>query len=215
MLLLTSPITYIIGGSKQKLRLFKNPEHCYLYHTHSMDILMKRGILFFAILFPSVALLYFGLSRDPRRLPSALIGKKAPPFSLRRADGGAAIVDLTALKGRPVVLNFWATWCGTCVEEHRLIQRAQAQFERSGTLFLSVLYADTEKNVMAFNRQFGTGAPVLLDPESRTAIDYGVAGVPETFFIDRDGIVRYKHSGLLTPDVLMTQLQAMQAEGGR
>ena len=181
MLLLTSPITYIIGGSKQKLRLFKNPEHCYLYHTHSMDILMKRGILFFAILFPSVALLYFGLSRDPRRLPSALIGKKAPPFSLRRADGGAAIVDLTALKGRPVVLNFWATWCGTCVEEHRLIQRAQ----------------------------------VLLDPESRTAIDYGVAGVPETFFIDRDGIVRYKHSGLLTPDVLMTQLQAMQAEGGR
>ncbi|MBI4367177.1 MAG: redoxin domain-containing protein [Deltaproteobacteria bacterium] len=165
---------------------------------------MKRIVLFCLIVFPAVALLYFGLTRDPRTLPSHLLGRPAPEFRLEGLDGGATA--LAAVRGRPIVLNFWSTWCGTCVEEHRLMHRAAAQFASLGVQFFSVLYADTPENARGFLARYGPAAPILLDPGLRTAIDYGVAGVPETFFIDAAGLVRYKHSGLLTPRILTEQV---------
>lgn len=169
---------------------------------------MKRWFIFLGITLPIVALLYFSLTRDPRELPCALLDKPAPQFTLVPMEGGAPVA-LAALKGSPVVLNFWSTWCGACAAEHDLIRRTAAQYESQGVRFYSVLYSDTVANVRAFTREYGKAVPVLLDPDLRAAIDYGVAGVPETFFIDRNGIVRYKQAGPLTPGVVAKQLRML------
>ncbi len=167
---------------------------------------MKKIIFLIAVTVPVIALLYFSLTRDPRELPSALVGKAAPDFQLESLDGRS--VALTDLKGSPVILNFWSTWCGSCLAEHQLIQEVSAAHPQ--IIFYSILYEDTVDNARDFLSKYGPAAPVLIDPSLRTAIDYGVAGVPETFFIDRDGIVRYKHSGPLTTEILWSKFRAIQ-----
>lgn len=170
---------------------------------------MKRGLIFLAIVLPTMALLFFGLTRDPRELPCALLGKPAPDFALQTLDGES--VHLAALRGNPVILNFWSTWCGTCAAEHAVICQARDRYAGQGVQLYSVLYSDTVENARGFLTRYGKAAPILLDHDLHTAIDYGVAGVPETFFIDRQGIVRYKHTGPLTPDVVTRQLKALES----
>lgn len=169
---------------------------------------MKKFIVLLVVVLPFVALLYFSLSRDPRVLPSALLGKPAPSFTLQTLDGKT--VSLEGLQGKPIVLNFWSTWCGPCLEEHRVIKQAVARYGKSGVLFYSVLYEDTVENAERFIETYGEAAPVLLDPGLKTAIDYGVAGVPETFFIDAKGRVIYKHAGVLTHDLLAERVSLLQ-----
>ncbi|MBI4238385.1 MAG: redoxin family protein [Deltaproteobacteria bacterium] len=174
---------------------------------------MKRVIVFFAIVVPAIGLLYFGLSRDPRVLPSALVGQRAPAFALPLLNGDAAApIALQALHGKPLVLNFWSTWCGTCAQEHQVLRQLQRIYAAQGVQLYSVLYSDTAANATRFLQQFGEAAPVLLDPELRTAIDYGVSGVPETYFIDAHGIVRHKHAGALTPDVAAARIEELLHE---
>jgi cytochrome c biogenesis protein CcmG/thiol:disulfide interchange protein DsbE len=168
---------------------------------------LKKGIIFLAVLVPIVALLYFSLTRNPRTLPSALIGKPAPAFELTTLEGEK--ISLTSLRGKPVVLNFWSTWCGPCIAEHQLIRQAVRAYAPAGVLFYSILYEDTPENAGRFIAEFGKGAPVLLDPGLKTAIDYGVAGVPETFFINREGTVVSKYAGALTPEILDNQLRIL------
>lgn len=172
---------------------------------------MKKGILFLLILIPTVALLYFGLTRDPRTLPSALLGKPALSFDLEKIEGGR--FSLSEAAGKPLVLNFWSTWCGSCAAEHRVIQRAVNEYSQKGVLFYSILYEDTTENAKKFVARYGEGAPILLDPNLRTAIDYGVAGVPETFFIDRAGRVLYKHAGPLNPVLVREKIGELLAGG--
>ncbi|MBI2982320.1 MAG: redoxin domain-containing protein [Deltaproteobacteria bacterium] len=168
---------------------------------------MKKSLVFLGILLPSLFLLYFSLTRNPRELPSALLGKPAPHFELTSLEGES--VSLDRLKGKPVVLNFWSTWCGPCLGEHQLIRKAMKSSADSDILFYSILYEDSPENAKRFLAEYGEAAPVLIDGELRTAIDYGVSGVPETFFIKRDGTIAYKHAGMLTPDLLYTQLTAL------
>ena len=151
-----------------------------------------------------VALLYFSLTRNPRILPSALLDKAAPAFALQTLEGER--VSLDELRGQPVLLNFWSTWCGPCVAEHRLIQQVQQIYALRGVHFYSILYEDTVEKAHEFIKQYGPAAPILLDPDLRTAIDYGVAGVPETFFIDTEGRVVFKHVGVLTPQLIHEKL---------
>lgn len=172
---------------------------------------MKKGLILFSLLVPTLALLYFGLTRNPRDLPSALIGAPAPDFDLETLAGKQ--VSLAKVRGRPIVLNFWSTWCGPCLEEHRLIQEIQKAAARSDLLFYSVLYEDTADNARRFISEYGQAASILLDPNLQTAINYGVSGVPETFFIDRKGVVLYKQSGRLTPTLLLDQIKRLFPEG--
>jgi cytochrome c biogenesis protein CcmG/thiol:disulfide interchange protein DsbE len=117
-------------------------------------------------------------------------------------------VSLSALRGRPVVLNFWASWCVSCKAEHPYLLDAWRHYA-SQVGFVGVLFQDTSDGARSYMRQYGGGWPSLQDPDQSVAIGYGVAGPPETFFIDRRGIVRFKVVGPLTPDVLRREIERL------
>ena len=147
-----------------------------------------------AVVLPLLAVLVLNLGRDPHSVRSPLIGRPAPNFSLAPVGGGSP-VTLESLRGRPVVVNFWATWCVPCFEEHAALTSAARSL--GDVHFLGVVYEDEEARIEAFLRERGSSYPSLVDPDGKTAIAYGVFGVPETFFIDPSGRLIDKHVGPL------------------
>lgn len=159
------------------------------------------------VVVPLTLLLGFGLTIDPRAIPSALLNKPVPPFSSVAIDG--RLVSSASLRGRVIVVNFWASWCAECKVEHPILMDGDRRYG-TDVAFIGVLYQDQVVNAIAYLDRYGdSGYPNLLDPDGRLAIDFGVTGVPETFFIDRRGIVRYKHWGAITADVLDRQLRLL------
>ena len=150
-----------------------------------------------------VALLGSGFGNDPHALPDMRTGTQAVPWKLTDLDGKEWSLD--ELRGKPVVVNFWSTWCGPCKYEHPLL--LQAAREVPSVTFLGVIYSDDPSAVKRYLKAAGSAYPHLVDPDGRTAIDYGVGGVPETFFIDRDGLIAYKHVGPLDPPTLKGMLE--------
>jgi cytochrome c biogenesis protein CcmG/thiol:disulfide interchange protein DsbE len=141
------------------------------------------------------AVLAFGLTRDPGGPPSSpLIGKQAPDFELPLLDGGGTI-RLADLRGQLVVVNFWASWCAPCKDEHPDLQAAWTRYRDRGTVILGVMYQDSAEGARDYLEELGGDWPILQDPGARAAIDYGVFGVPETVFIGPDGIVAHKVVG--------------------
>lgn len=167
---------------------------------------MNRKVLIIgaAIVIPFIVILTIGLKRDPHAIKSPLIGRVAPQFSLRDVSTGQQI-DLAALRGKPVVVNFWATWCVPCYEEHQVLRMAAAN-AGSSVQFVGVIYNDEEVKIQQFLAQNGSSYPTLVDDQGKTAIAYGVYGVPETFFIGRDGVIAAKHEGPLNPEAIMSYL---------
>lgn len=157
---------------------------------------MKRFLLFLLIAGPIVGLLAFGLTRDPRELPSTMIGKPAPHFSLKNMEGKEVTLD--SLKEKNIVINFWATWCGPCYQEHAVLKAVRKNHDNKNLEILGVVYQDTPEAVREYLKENGAPFTVLFDPNNKMGIDYGVGGVPETFFVDTEGIIREKHSGVLT-----------------
>jgi cytochrome c biogenesis protein CcmG, thiol:disulfide interchange protein DsbE len=168
---------------------------------------MNRRVLLAGALvaLPLVGLLFASLGRDPHKVDSPLIGKPAPPFDLAPIGGGARI-SLQSLRGRPVVLNFWATWCVPCFQEHPVLNLAASTMGKDVT-FLGVIYEDDEAKVAAFLKERGASFPELKDDEGKTAIAYGVYGVPETFFISPTGEIVSKYVGPLDMDTLVALVQ--------
>jgi len=165
---------------------------------------------------PVVALLAYGLTRDANIVPSPLPGRPAPDFV--RATLGGDSLRLSDLRGQVVVLNFWASWCIPCLQEHPLLVAADQRWRDQGLRIVGVVYQDTPTNARDWLRERGGAWPNILDPGSRLSIEYGLFGVPETFFIDRRGMVAYKHIGPVSADVLadwITRLLADTATGGQ
>jgi cytochrome c biogenesis protein CcmG/thiol:disulfide interchange protein DsbE len=152
-----------------------------------------------AVVVPLLAILVLNLGRDPHSVRSPLVGRPAPPFSLVPAGGGEA-VSLDSLRGRPVVVNFWATWCVPCFQEHPALTGAARTLR--DVQFLGVVYEDEPSKIRDFLKERGAAYPTLMDPGSKTAIAYGVFGVPETFFIDAQGRIVEKYAGPLDPDTI-------------
>ena len=149
---------------------------------------------------PIIALLVFGLTRDATVVPSTLPGRPAPDFVRETLTGDS--LRLSDLRGNVVVLNFWASWCIPCLQEHPLLVAADERWRAQGLRIVGVVYQDTPTNAREWLRERGGSWTNILDPGSRLSIEYGLFGVPETFFIDRRGVVAYKHIGPVSADVL-------------
>ncbi len=160
---------------------------------------MNRKVLLVGLLviLPLLGILFYALGKDPTKIRSPLIGKAAPEFTLRDVTTGE-IVSLESTRGKPMVVNFWATWCVPCYAEHPNLVAAARQYGDQ-VLFLGVVYEDEEDAINRFLKQYGRSYPVLQDLDGRAAIAYGVYGVPETFFIDPSGQIVAKHEGPLDP----------------
>ncbi len=179
----------------------------------------RRSLVGAAVALPFVALLGFGLTRDPRAIPSPLPGRLAPEFSLAVLRPGdyppARIARDTAIlaeyRGQVVVLNYWASWCLACRDEHAALSAVAREYAGQGVQFFGPVYNDTPNNASRWIEMMGGQAyPSLLDQGSRTAIDYGLYGVPETFFIARDGRVAYKHVGPVTEALLRQKIDSLR-----
>jgi cytochrome c biogenesis protein CcmG/thiol:disulfide interchange protein DsbE len=142
------------------------------------------------LLAPLVWVLYSGFGKDPHAVPDAMTGQVAPAFTLQTLDGET--VRLEELRGFPVVLNFWSTWCQPCRIEHPVLQKGAETYGPQGVVFLGVLYGDEPAKARPFLKRYGSVYPTLIDPDGLTAVDYGVAGVPETYFIDKQGSIVHK-----------------------
>jgi cytochrome c biogenesis protein CcmG, thiol:disulfide interchange protein DsbE len=160
-------------------------------------------------------------SGDPSKLPSALIGKRAPAIDLQPLEGltdagrpvdGFASADLA--KGQVSVVNFWASWCGPCVQEHPLLMALKNE---SGVRVYGVNYKDQPAAARRFLGRYGNPySAVGVDGNGRAAIDWGVYGMPETFVVNGRGEIVYKHVGPIGPEALETRLKpAIRAAQGR
>jgi cytochrome c biogenesis protein CcmG/thiol:disulfide interchange protein DsbE len=157
-----------------------------------------------------VGLLAYGLGLDPKKVPSPLIGKPAPAFSLARLDAPAQSVTQKDLLGQVWVLNVWASWCVSCRAEHEVITALSKQ---KLAAVIGLNYKDEPADARKWLEQFGDPYTTsIMDVEGRVGIDWGVYGVPETFIIDKDGLIKYKHIGPVTMESLEAELLPLLRE---
>jgi len=157
-----------------------------------------------------MAFLYVGLSRDPREVPSPLVDKPAPAFALAELHDPARKLTNADLKGKVWLLNVWASWCVSCRAEHPLLMQLAAS---NVVPVYGLDYKDKPDAGLAWLAQNGNPYTAsVVDRDGRVGIDYGVYGVPETFLIDKLGIVRYKQIGPLTVESLQQKILPLVRE---
>ncbi len=166
---------------------------------------MKARFLIPLLLFAVIAIfLALGLKLDPREVPSPLIGKPAPGFSLPSLDDPQKMVSNEDFKGKIWLFNVWATWCVSCRAEHETLVNLNNQID------VPIVGLDWKDETAAAQQWLQSlGNPyeaVAFDTSGRTAIDWGVYGAPETYIIDQHGIIRYKHIGPLTDEILRDKI---------
>ena len=166
-----------------------------------------------------VGLMAYGFTVDPKLVKSPLLDKTAPNFMVKRLGGGEPLA-LTSLRGKPVLLNFWASWCVACREEAHILQAAHMRYEKSaGNLkVIGIAIQDTEEKAIAFAKKFGKTYFLGIDNDSGDiSLGYGIYGVPETFFIDAQGVIRYKHVGAVSAELVDREVNKLiaSAKGAR
>jgi cytochrome c biogenesis protein CcmG/thiol:disulfide interchange protein DsbE len=146
------------------------------------------------------AFLTVGLRLDPREIPSPLVNRPAPPFRLTQLDDPDRTFAPAEMLGRVWLLNVWASWCVSCRAEHALL----TALSRTGVVpIYGLAYKDTRENALTFLGSFGNPYVLTMqDMDGRAGIDYGVYGVPESYLIDKTGVIRFKQIGPITIDVL-------------
>lgn len=154
------------------------------------------------------AFLMRGLELDPKALPSALIDKPLPAFSLP-ALGSGDILDREAVTGRAALFNVWATWCVSCRVEHPYL----TQLAREGVAIYGINYKDDDAAALKWLQELGDPyIASIADREGTLGLDLGVYGAPETYLVDREGVVRFRHVGVVDERVWTTVLQPIYAE---
>lgn len=165
---------------------------------------MKRALIPLAVFALLFAFLAAGLKGNPRDIPSPLVDRPAPAFRAPTLASAASTLGRDDLRGQVWVLNVWASWCTACRLEHPVL----VEFARTNDVPVYGLnYKDQRADALRWLANFGDPyRQSLFDPEGRVGMDFGVYGVPETFVIDRAGVVRFKHTGALTLEVLQQQV---------
>ncbi|HEV2828447.1 MAG TPA: DsbE family thiol:disulfide interchange protein [Pyrinomonadaceae bacterium] len=160
---------------------------------------MSRFLIPLGLFVVLVVFLAIGLRHDPHEVPSPLINKPAPVFRLAQLKDPAKVFSAEEMRGKVWLLNVWASWCVTCRDEHPLL----LEYARSKAVPIYGLnYKDKREDALAWLGDLGD--PYVLsasDFDGRVGIDYGVYGAPETYLIDRNGVIRFKHVGPVTPDI--------------
>jgi cytochrome c biogenesis protein CcmG, thiol:disulfide interchange protein DsbE len=173
---------------------------------------LPRRFLVYAALLPFVVLGAAGFAlwlRGPTTSPTT-IGSVAPDFSLVDLDGNP--VHLADLRGQPVIVNFWASWCGPCVDEFPLLKAIAEEHTDDGLVVLGIVYQDRSEAARAFMQQNGGTWQALMDPGDGVARVYKIFGPPETYFIGRDGTIVARHIGELTAASLDAKVAALMDE---
>ena len=165
------------------------------------------------VLIAFVAALGYGLTKPAAVNTSSLEGKPAPDFTLKTLEG--TDLTLSSFKGRPVVVNFFASWCGPCVDEAPLLSQAAIDTAAKKTVFLGVAYSDQAPKTKEFRDKYNLGFAVVMDDDKlesgRSSVKYAITGVPETFFIDANGMVVKAVTGPLDQDSLQAGLKGIGA----
>lgn len=162
------------------------------------------GLLAIAGLFIVLA---FGFKFNPREIPSPLVGKKSPVFTIPTFEGGA--FSLEEQRGKPVIVNFWASWCVACVEEEEALEAVYQKYKNKGVVFVGVNIQDKREDALAYMQQHPKTYIVARDETGDVSVDYGLYGVPETFFVNQNGTIAYKHVGPLTEGALIAYIEKM------
>lgn len=165
---------------------------------------MNRYLIPLGIFLVLVVFLGVGLGLNPREVPSPLIGKPAPAFKLAELHENSKLLGREDMLGKVWLLNVWASWCVSCREEHPVL----VEFAKSNVVPIYGLnYKDQRDDALAWLKQFGDPYTAsIVDRDGRVGIDYGVYGVPETFVIDKAGLIRYKQIGPVTPQALKDKI---------
>ena len=167
---------------------------------------MKRLFLFLPLIV-AVAVgvfLFAGIGKDPTKLESVLIGKPVPEFSLESLNDPERRLDTSLLKGEVSLLNVWAEWCPSCWDEHKYLMHLSKD---KGVRIVGLNYKDEREAAFRFLNQLGNPyETIIFDPKGKLGFDLGVYGAPETFVIDADGVVRYRHVGVVNQKVWEQEL---------
>jgi len=151
------------------------------------------------------AMLMYSVVRKDIQSDLALGGKPAPDFSIDLFQGGT--LTLSDLVGKPIVINFWASWCGPCRDEAPALEKTWRLYRDQGVVFVGIDVRDTEEDARAFLKEFGISYPNGPDSNNRIAVSYGLTGVPETVFVNREGLVVRRNIGPLTERSLRTYVE--------
>jgi cytochrome c biogenesis protein CcmG, thiol:disulfide interchange protein DsbE len=165
---------------------------------------VKKFAVPLAIFVALGVLLWLGLALDPKKIPSPLVGKPLPTFSLPTLHDPKKITTPESLRGRVYLLNVWASWCVACRQEHPVLNELARQ---KAVPIVGLNYKDKREDALAWLTQLGNPYELsIVDLDGRVGIDLGVYGVPETFVIDKEGAIRYKHIGPISGEVWTTTL---------
>ncbi|MYB33692.1 MAG: DsbE family thiol:disulfide interchange protein [Gammaproteobacteria bacterium] len=162
-----------------------------------------RGMWPFVIFCGLAVLLYISLGKNPEHIPSPLIGKPAPEFTLPDLEN-RDLLSKQDMQGNVWLLNVWASWCVACIQEHPLLN----DLSNSGVVqIVGLNYKDVQTDAIEWLDRHGNPYRfIAVDTTGDVGIDYGVYGVPETFLIDKNGYIQYKHIGQLTPEIISQQI---------
>lgn len=171
---------------------------------------MNKFLLPLGIFIVLVALLAVGLNLNPREVPSPLIGKPAPAFTVPLLHEPGKTFSPRDMLGKVWLFNVWASWCVSCREEHPIL----VEFARTGRVpIVGLDYKDKREDGQRWLARFGNPYQIVpFDADGRVGIDYGVYGVPETYLIDKAGVIRFKQIGPITPEVLENKIMPLVLE---
>jgi cytochrome c biogenesis protein CcmG/thiol:disulfide interchange protein DsbE len=171
---------------------------------------VKRFVIPLVVFVALGVLLWMGLSLDPRKIPSPLVGKPLPAFSLATLHEPSKTITPDSLRGRVYLLNVWASWCVACRQEHPVLNELA---RHKAVPIIGLNYKDQRNDAIGWLKNLGDPYELsLVDLDGRIGIELGVYGVPETFVIDKEGVIRYKHIGPISEEAWRSKLEPLIKE---